>query len=63
MKGYNCEDQPQKPAPNKIRTTGLTKKKTRKRKQGVNDSFPLRKLLTLIEKDHLGDCSPEKDCC
>ena len=18
---------------------------------------------TLIEKDHLGDCSPEKDCC
>ena len=20
-------------------------------------------ILTLIEKDHLGDCSPEKDCC
>ena len=21
------------------------------------------KVLTLIEKDHLGDRSPEKDCC
>ena len=26
-------------------------------------SFCKLKILTLIEKDHLGDWSPEKDCC
>ena len=24
---------------------------------------PCKKKQTLIEKDHLGDWSPEKDCC
>ena len=46
MKGYNCEDQPQGPAP-KIRTTELTEKKTRKRKQGVNDSVTIKKVSYL----------------
>ena len=26
-------------------------------------TFPTRKLPILIEKDHLGDWNPEKDCC
>ena len=28
-----------------------------------NKSFVWHKQLTVIEKDHLGDWSPEKDCC
>ena len=36
MKGYDCEDKPQRPAP-KIRNTKISEKKTRKRKQSGND--------------------------
>ena len=38
MKGYDCEDKPQRPAP-KIRTTEATEKKSRKRKQSDNDQL------------------------
>ena len=38
MKGYDCEDRLQRPAPN-IRSTEVSKKKTRKRKQSGNDQL------------------------
>ena len=28
-----------------------------------NGFFLQQQQHSLIEKDHLGDCSPEKDCC
>ena len=40
MKGYDCEDKPQRPAP-EIRNTEISEKKTRKRRQSGNEKYPI----------------------
>ena len=56
MKGYDCEDKPQRPAP-KIRTTEASEKKSRKRKQSgndqLNDGIPNKKVA--FHDDLLGE--------
>lgn len=47
MKGYDCEDKPQRPAP-KIRTTKASEKNSRKRKHSGNDQL-------LFHDDLLGE--------
>ena len=38
MKGYDCEDKPQRPAP-RIRNTEISEEKTRKRRQSGNEKY------------------------
>ena len=52
MKGYDCEDKPQRPAP-KIRNTEISEKKTRERKQRGSDDVPNKKVV--FEKEISGE--------